>query len=159
LFRVSIILALTAAIALGTRTAIAETSDKQATPSDQSAEEACATIRSALNELAQAERAQALALDLIAAPGNSTAMIESRLTTLLDRTSRLRRTLREVRRRSTTRDPRTEQCAKMGYHALTEAQKLASNVEELLRSPETGAAPAAGEVTSDAAPARSGARP
>ncbi|GEM_PF-3940529 len=120
----------------------------------ETAEEACASIRTALNDLAKAERAEAFALSLASTPGSSTTIIEARLATVLDRTRRLRNVLRQVRDKSSPRDSRVEQCTKMGYHALVEAEKLTTNVEELLRSRESGEASLPeGPVRLDAGPA------
>ncbi len=122
--------------------------------SPETAEEACAAIRTALNELAKAERAQAFALSLGSTRESSTTLIEARLAAVLDRTRRLRNVLRQVRDKASRRDSRIEQCTKMGYHALVEAEKLTTNVEELLRNRENGEASLpAGPVRSDAGPA------
>src|SRR5262249_44576813 len=110
------------AAALAAANLSAETSEQEP-PSDlHTAEGACALIRHDLSRLAEAERAQAFALNLGAPPGSSTVMIESRLAVMLDRTNRLRGDLREVRRGSVLRDPRVEQCARMGFRALVEAE-------------------------------------
>ena len=136
---------------------MAAESPKSESPSSETAEDACASIRRELNRLAQAERDEAFALNLGAPPGSSTAMIETRLAAVLDRTRRLRETIREVRRRNTGHDPRIEQCTKMGSQAVVEAQKLTSSVEELLHARET--AGSGGTLKSDEAPAASGATP
>lgn len=121
--------------------------------SAMNAEEACATIRRALNDLAEAEHAQAFALDLVPAQDGSTAMIETRLSALLDRTSQLREALRNVRRGAVARDPSVEQCAKIGLRALVEAEKLTTSVEEVLYGRDLEDASTAAPVRSDAAPA------
>jgi len=125
----------------------------------ESSEEACAAIRSALNNLASAERAQAFALDLGSPPGSSTTLIEARLAEVLNRTSSLRDVLRQVRANAVQHDARVEQCTRMGFHALVEAEKLTTNVEELLRNREADASATAGAVRSDAAPAGRAAQP
>ncbi|MGO9455241.1 MAG: hypothetical protein ACLQDV_29965 [Candidatus Binataceae bacterium] len=118
-----------------------------------SSEEACATIREALNNLAEAEHAQAFALNLAPAQDGSTAMVKTRLTAMLDRTSRLRETLRIVRRDAAAQDPSVEQCTKIGLHALVEAEKLTTSVEEVLYGRDLKDTSAAAPVRSDAPPA------
>jgi len=118
-----------------------------------SSEEACANIRQALNNLAEAEHAQAFALNLAPAQNGSTAMVETRLTAMLDRTSQLREALRIVRRDAAPHDPSVEQCTKIGFHALVEAEKLTTSVEEVLYGRDLGDSSAAAPVRSDAPPA------
>ncbi len=84
-----------------------------------------------MRALAKAERAQALALDL-AAGGGATAMVESRLSELLDRTNDLRTVLRRVRLSTAAGDPYAEQCVASGFRSLVDAEKLSSDVEEVL---------------------------
>jgi hypothetical protein len=129
----------------------AETPEKEPSPDLHSAEGACGLLRHDLTRLAEAERNQAFALSLGAPPGSSTAMIESRLAVMLDRTNRLRQNLREVRRNSVPHDPRVEQCTKMGFHALVEAEHLTTSVEEFLNSHEIGEASTPRTFRSDAA--------
>src|SRR5208282_3101283 len=57
-------------------------------------EAACTEIKTALHALADAEHDESLALDLAASGGNSTAIVEARLSVLLDRTQDLRVALR-----------------------------------------------------------------
>ena len=149
--------AIVTAIATGSRAADSPGSEL-ASPIE-SAEEGCHTIRRALNHLAEAERAQALALDLGATPGSSTAVIEARLATLIERTNHLRDVLRQVRKNAPARDPRVEQCSRMGFHALEEAQKLTSSVEELLRNRESAEASPPAGFRSDAVRGGSVAQP
>jgi len=130
----------------------------EASPAE-TAEEGCAAIRHALSRLAEAERSQAFALNLASAPGSSTAPVEARLATLLDRTRTLRETLSRVRKNAPAHDTRIEQCSNMGSRALDEAEKLTSTVEELLRSREAADNSGAGPVRSGAAPAGSAAPP
>ena len=123
----------------------------QASPAE-SAEEGCSSIRHALSRLAEAERSQAFALNLASAPGSSTAPVEARLATLLDRIKSLRETLRQVHKDAPAHDARIEQCSRMGYRALNEAEKLTSSVEELLGNREAAANSGAGPVRSGAVP-------
>ena len=138
---------------LGAGTVCAETPEKEPPPNIHTAEGACGLIRHDLTRLAEAERDQAFALNLGAPPGSSTAMIESRLAVMLDRTNRLRQNLREVRHSSVPHDPRVEQCTKMGFRALVEAERLTTSVEEFLHSHEIGEASTPRAFRSDAAAA------
>ena len=72
---------------------------------------------------------------------------------MLDRTNRLRQNLREVRHNSVPHDPRVEQCTKMGFRALVEAEQLTTSVEEFLHSHEIGEASTPRGFRSDAAAA------
>lgn len=148
-------------VVLGAGSVGAETSEKEPPPDLHTVEGACGLIRHDLSRLAEAERDQAFALNLGAAPGSSTAMIESRLAVMLDRTNRLRQNLREVRHNSVPHDPRVEQCTKMGFRALVQAERLTTSVEEFLHSHEIGEASSPGAFRSDAAaaPAAPGSRP
>jgi hypothetical protein len=114
-------------------------------------ETACAAIHRALTQLAKAERDQAFALDLDAG-GGATTMVEARLATVLDRTNTLRAALRVVRQSTVARDPRSEQCMRMGFHALVQAEKLTTNVEEVLYGPNLSRAGPHAPLRSDAAP-------
>jgi hypothetical protein len=138
---------------LGAASARAETPEKEPSPDLHTAEGACGLLRHDLTRLAEAERDQAFALNLGAPPGSSTALIEGRLAVMLDRTNRLRQNLREVRRNSVPHDPRVEQCTKMGFHALVEAEQLTTSVEEFLHSHEIGEASTPRTFRSDAAAA------
>lgn len=136
----------------------ADTSQGQ-TSSDATAEEGCASIRHALSRLAEAERSQAFALNLASTPGSSTAPVEARLATLLDRIKALRETLDRVNKDAPAHDTRIEQCSRMGFHALGDAEKLTSSVEELLGNREAADNSDQGPVRSNAAPAGSAAPP
>jgi hypothetical protein len=103
-----------------------------------SAEQACDTIRSSLHKLARAEHEQAFALDLSAGEGGSTPMVATQLAKLLECSNDLRDTLRSVRARTAAGDPRVEECKKMGFHALAEAERLTTTVEEVLYGNEPG---------------------
>jgi hypothetical protein len=146
---------------LGAASVHAETPEKEPSPDLHTAEGACGLLRHDLTRLAEAERDQAFALNLGAPAGSSTALIEGRLAVMLDRTNRLRQNLREVRRNSVPHDPRVEQCTKMGFHALVEAEQLTTSVEEFLHSHEIGEASTPGTFRSDAAaaPAAPGSQP
>jgi hypothetical protein len=145
------ILIVAAALSLAASTFASDIPQPEASPAE-TAEEGCAAIRHALSRLAEAERSQAFALNLASTPGSSTAPVEARLATLLDRIKALRETLRQVHKDSPTHDVRVEQCSKMGFHALDEAEKLTSSVEELLHNREAADTSDGGPVRSDAAP-------
>ncbi len=72
-------------------------------------------------------------------------MVAARLSKLLQCSSDLRDTLRNVHARTALGDPRVEECMKMGFHALAEAERLTTTVEEVLYGNEPGA-----QVKSDA---------
>jgi len=57
---------------------------------EEGAQAACSEIKTVLRALASAEHDEALALDLASGGGNSTAIVEARLSVLLDRTQDLR---------------------------------------------------------------------
>jgi hypothetical protein len=94
-------------------------------------EAACTEIKGGLHALADAEHEESFALDL-AASGGSTAIVEARLSALLDRTQDLRATLQRVRQSAVARDPMVEQCSRMGFRALVVSEKLTSDVETVL---------------------------
>jgi len=118
-------MALIASIALATNAA------RSGDPSELSAESACADIRSGVSRLARAERAEADALQL-AGQGADLASVASRLDLLLAREADLRNTLRRVSHSRLTHDPDVENCLKLGYRALYEAEKLTTEVEQIL---------------------------
>ena len=93
---------------------------------------ACTEIKTVLHALADSEHAESLALDLASGGGNSTAIVEARLSVLLDRTQDLRVTLRRVRQSAVARDPMVDQCTRMGFRALVISEKLTSDVEGVL---------------------------
>ncbi|MGA3229617.1 MAG: hypothetical protein ABSD51_06725, partial [Candidatus Binatus sp.] len=101
-------------------------------PSDAGAEAACAEIKNALHALASAEHDESLALDLASSGGNSTAIVEARLSVLLDRAQDLRVVLEHVRQSAVARDPMVDQCTRMGFGALVMSEKLSSDVETVL---------------------------
>jgi hypothetical protein len=93
---------------------------------------ACTEIKTALHALGDAEHDESFALDLAAGGGNSTAIVETRLSVLLDRTNDLRTALKHARESSAARDPSVDQCTKMGFRALVISEKLSSDVESVL---------------------------
>jgi len=99
---------------------------------DDSAEAACTEIKNALHALGDAEHDESLALDLAAGGGNSAAIVEVRLSTLLDRTNDLRVALAHARHSPAARDPMADQCTRMGFRALVVSEKLSSDVETVL---------------------------
>jgi len=98
---------------------------------NENSESACDAIKTALHALAAAEHDEALALDL-AAEGGSAAIVEARLSGLLDRTQDLRAVLKRVRKSAVARDPMVDQCTRMGFRALVMSEKLSSDVETVL---------------------------
>lgn len=107
-------------------------------------EAACGEIRTSLSGIAKAERAQALALDLVA-EGASTAVVEAPLSELLERTNELRTTLRRVRLNTAESDQSVELCTKAGFRSLVEAERLSTDVEEVLYGPRANPLAAIGE--------------
>jgi hypothetical protein len=98
---------------------------------DNDAESACSQIKNALRALADSEHNESLALAL-SGGGNSTAIVEARLSVLLDRTQDLRVALKRARASVDARDPMVDQCTRMGYRALVISEKLSSDVESVL---------------------------
>src|SRR5260370_7208970 len=94
---------------------------------NENSESACDSIKTALHALSAAEHDEALALDL-AAEGGSAAIVEARLSGLLDRTQDLRAVLKRVRKSAVARDPTVDQCTRMGFLALVLSDKLNSDV-------------------------------
>lgn len=123
--------------------------------SDDSAEAACAEIKTALHALAGAEHDEAFALDLASSGGNSTAIVASRLSVLLDCTQDLRVALRHVRQSAVARDSMADQCVRMGFRALVISEKLSSDVETVLFGGDDSVAQAPELKSDSAAPAAS----
>jgi len=121
---------LVAVIALGTFQTIFAADLSPGPENDAGA--ACTEIKTALHALADSEHAESLALDLASGAGNSNAIVEARLSVLLDRTNVLRVTLRRVRQSAVARDPMVDQCTRMGFRALVISEKLSSDVESVL---------------------------
>jgi len=118
-------------------------------------EDACAAIKTALHALADAEHDESLALDLASNGGNSFAIVEARLSTLLDRTQDLRVALRRVRQSEVARDAMVEQCTRMGFRALVVSEKLSSDVETVLFGADDSVAQAPGARPNPAPPVAS----
>ncbi len=115
-------------------------------PAEITAESACASIQQSLDELARAERDQAFSLSLASGGGPST-LVETKLSALLDRTNRLRSALRAARQSRVGRDPRVDQCIAMGFGALGDAERLTTDVEEMLYQPNASRARPGSPVT------------
>jgi hypothetical protein len=113
-------------------TCLAALAAEVSTGPDGGPEDACRQIKTALHSLADAEHDESLALDLAANGGNSAAIVEARLSVLIDRTNDLRAALRRVRQTAVARDPMVEQCTRMGFRALVVSEKLSSDVETVL---------------------------
>jgi hypothetical protein len=94
-------------------------------------DEACTEIKNALHALGDAEHDESFALNLVGG-ANSTAIVEARLSVLVDRTQDLRITLARVRQSAVAHDPMAQQCVQMGFHALEISEKLSSDVETVL---------------------------
>jgi len=105
--------------------------DLSAGPGNDS-DAACGGIKDALHALGDAEHDEGFALDLAAGGGNSAAIVEERLSILLDRTQDLRVALKRARQGSAANDPMVEDCTRLGYRALVMAEKLSSEVESVL---------------------------
>ena len=99
--------------------------------SELSAETACNEIRSSVSSVARAERAEADALQL-AGEGGDLASVANQLDQLLGRVGVLRDTLRKVSHSRLTHDPDVANCLTLGYRALYEAEKLTTEVEQIL---------------------------
>jgi hypothetical protein len=117
-----------------------------------SSDQACATIRRALRDLADAEHQQAFALDLDPDGRGDTAMVQAQLAILLERSDQLRSALRIVRQSGVAGDENVERCTAMGFRALVEAERLTTTVEEVLYGPNLDNPPSATNLRSDAAP-------
>jgi hypothetical protein len=98
---------------------------------ENDAEAACTEIKTSLHALAASEHNESLALAL-SGGGNSTAIVEARLSVLLDRTQDLRVALKHARESPDARDPMVDQCTRMGFRALVTSEKLTSDVESVL---------------------------
>jgi hypothetical protein len=116
-------------------------------------EAACTEIKNALHALGDAEHDESFALDLASGGGNSSAIVEARLSVLLDRTQDLRVALEHARHGASARDPMVDQCTRMGFRALVISEKLSSDVEGVLFGGEDSVADA--PALKPAAPAAS----
>jgi hypothetical protein len=115
-------------------------------------DQACAMIRRALHDLAQAEHEQALALDLDPDGRGDTAMVQAQLAILLERSEKLRDALHIVHHSGVAGDENVKRCSAMGLRALAEAERLTTTVEEVLYGPNLGNLLPGTNVRSDAAP-------
>ena len=122
---------------------------------ENSAEAACTEIKTALRALGDSEHDESLALDLASNGGNSAAIVEARLSVLLDRTQDLRVALQHARQSPVARDPMVDQCTRMGFRALVVSEKLSSDVETVLLGGGDSVANAPELQSSPAAPAAS----
>jgi hypothetical protein len=102
-----------------------------ATQSELAAEDACAEVRLGITQLAKAERAQADALQL-ARNGGDFAPVASQLHQVLERSADLRITLRNFGQGKLAHDAAVANCLKLGNQILREAEKLTTEVEQIL---------------------------
>jgi hypothetical protein len=100
------------------------------------AQNACDAIKSAVGVLADAERAEALGLNLTTEKATP-AVVEVRLNDLIERSDQLSATIRAVRMSSVAHDSEVGDCLAMGERTLASAQKLCSDVEEILYASES----------------------
>lgn len=100
---------------------------------DNNSEAACSEIHAALRALSDAEHQEAFALDLAAGGAASPAVIvAAHLADLLERSQDLRAALNRARRGARAHDAALEECIRAGFRALSTAEKLSSEVEEVL---------------------------
>lgn len=111
--------------------AIAATDSGKQAGDTYSPENACGAIKSAMSALADSERAEALGLNLTTNSATA-AIVEVRLNDLIERSDQLRSALRAVRMSSVSRDSEVQECIAMGDRTLESAEKLSSDVEEIL---------------------------
>jgi hypothetical protein len=98
---------------------------------DKSAGGYCGAIHHALTNLAQAERDQALSLQLFSC-GGQLAIVETRYRRLEQASGDLREILRRVRASRDSSEPALAECLKLGYQVLFAAEKVTSEVEPIL---------------------------
>ncbi len=125
-----ICLLLAGALALAALTNVSRSS-AIAAQSQITGDEACAEVRVEIAHLAKAERAQADALQL-ARNGNDFAPVANQLHQVLDRSAELRTTLRNLGESKLARDAAVANCLKLGNQTLIEAEKLTTEVEQIL---------------------------
>lgn len=111
--------------------AIVVCSGARADQSELSGEDACAQVRLDIARLAKAERAQADALQL-ARNGNDFAPVAGQLHQVLERSADLRTTLRSLSESKLRHDAAVVNCLKVGNQILVEAEKLTTEVEQIL---------------------------
>lgn len=102
-----------------------------AAQSELTGDEACAEVRGEIARLAKAERAQADALQL-ARNGDDFAPVANQLHQVLERSAELRTTLRNLGKSKLTHDAAVANCLKLGNQTLVEAEKLTTEVEQIL---------------------------
>ena len=98
---------------------------------EASASGSCAEIRQSLTRLGQAERDQALALQIFSG-GGQLSMVELRYQHLQQAGGDLREILRRVRASSLGVDPSVSECLKLGYQSLFASEKVGTEVEQIL---------------------------
>ena len=89
----------------------------------------CNQIRESVHRVAKVERDEALALHLMA-DGKPTPMVQTRLTELQARIGELRETLKQARR--APHDSNLSDCIEMGWQSLADAEKLSSQIQEIV---------------------------
>jgi len=103
----------------------------QSESAEVSAGGACSEIRESLTRLGQAERDQALALQIFSG-GGQLSMVEVRYQRLQQADADLREILRRVRASSLGSDPSVSECLKLGYTSLFASEKVGTEVEQIL---------------------------
>jgi hypothetical protein len=98
---------------------------------EASAGGSCSEIRQSLSRLGQAERDQALALQIFSG-GGQLSMVELRYQRLQQAGGDLREILRRVRASSLGEDPSVSECLKLGYQSLFASEKVGTEVEQIL---------------------------
>ncbi len=98
---------------------------------EASAGSSCSEIRQSLARLGQAERDQAFALQIFSG-GGQISMVELRYQRMQQADGDLREVLRRVRASSLGRDPSVSECLSLGYQSLFAAEKVGTEVEQIL---------------------------
>ncbi len=99
---------------------------------EMTSDNVCRQIQAQLQKLAEAERAQAFALDLYSHGNADTAIVQGRLQGLVEQSIRLRETLKQAVTAAPPGDDTHAQCMSDGYRSLREAEQISSSVEGLL---------------------------
>jgi hypothetical protein len=92
----------------------------------------CERIRASVHRLAESEHAEAFALALASGGGGAVEIVAARLPELEIQAVQLRATLRDISSRGSPRDAAAERCVREGFRALDTAERLMSDVEEIL---------------------------
>lgn len=92
---------------------------------------ACAEIRASIDQVARAEREEALALHLMA-EGKPTPVVETKLTELQARIGELRETLRRMRHSAPMDDQHVAECINLGFGSLSQAESLSAEIEDIV---------------------------